>query len=171
MDRARTLPGQDTRSRDVSRRIDQRITGYTQSVGFGGCILSCIRGDEVCVAHTRTRTRKGSITKARKPSRKPQGRLILIARACPDLSLKNRNGAERSSFPPRSECLRLSMSLLLPFRSWKPPFYLHARQLSYPSVNHFLWRLVKKEYCSFRAYTITYKGFFTRGDFLFPVAR
>ena len=30
--------GQDTRSRGVSRRIDERITGYTQSAGFEGCI-------------------------------------------------------------------------------------------------------------------------------------
>lgn len=40
MGRARILPGQDTRSRGVSRRIDERITGYTQSAGFEGCIES-----------------------------------------------------------------------------------------------------------------------------------
>lgn len=40
MGRARILPGQDTRSRGVSRRIDERITGYTQSAGFEGCMES-----------------------------------------------------------------------------------------------------------------------------------
>lgn len=42
MDRARILPGQNTPSRGVSRRIDQWITGYTQSAGFEGCIESWI---------------------------------------------------------------------------------------------------------------------------------
>lgn len=42
--------GQDTRSRGVSRRIDERITGYTQSAGFEGCIESwiCARRECAC---------------------------------------------------------------------------------------------------------------------------
>lgn len=54
MDRARILPGQDTRSRGVSRRIDQRIMGYTQSAGFEGCIESWICARRKC-ACARTR--------------------------------------------------------------------------------------------------------------------
>ena len=49
MDRARILPGQDTPSRGVSRRIDQWITGYTQSAGFEGCIESWICARCWCV--------------------------------------------------------------------------------------------------------------------------
>lgn len=57
MDGARILSDGDTASRDVSRRIEQRIRGYTQSAGFEGCIESRIRGGEVCVTRTRTAAR------------------------------------------------------------------------------------------------------------------
>lgn len=48
MGRARILHGSG--SRGVSRRIDERITGYTQSAGFEGCIESwiCARRECAC---------------------------------------------------------------------------------------------------------------------------
>lgn len=70
--------GQDTRSRGVSRRIDERITGYTQSAGFEGCIgwWMCARRECACAGAGALRT--DSITEAgKKPSRKSRGgRLI-----------------------------------------------------------------------------------------------
>lgn len=81
MGRARILPGQDTRSRGVSRRIDERITGYTQSAGFEGCIESWMCASVRARAHAHAGLRalhaRGPITEAgKKPSRKSRGRLI-----------------------------------------------------------------------------------------------